>query len=175
MSAGAAALASQPCFAQMLLLAWQAVSCTKTSALTSLASRLTAGIGVVVLRSLGGAKTPALEPMLHMLRVCVNRLPHFAPGSPAHSFHMVEPVEPMMIAAAMSKLRDTDGYGIIAAGEDGPMLCPAWPSNGTWTQNTHINLQRLLNSAHGGSATWETVFDRNDRKAASVEAMGNGH
>ena len=51
------------------------------------------------------------------------------------------------------------------------MLCPAWPSSGTWTQNTHINLQRLLNAAQGGSVTWETVFDRKDRKAASAETM----
>ena len=53
----------------------------------------------------------------------------------------------MTHAAAVAKFRDTDGYGIIAAGEGGPMLCPAWPSNGTWTQNTHINLQQLLNAA----------------------------
>ena len=92
----------------------------------------------------GGGKTPALEPMLRMLRACMKRLPHFAPGSPAYSFHMVEP---MTQAAAVAKFRDTDGYGIIAAGEGGPMLCPAWPSNGTWTQNTHINLQQLLNAA----------------------------
>ena len=117
----------------------------------------------------GGGKTPALEPMLRMLRACMNKLPHFAPGSPADAFHMVEP---MTHAAAIAKFRDTDGYGLIAAGEGGPMLCPAWPSNGTWTQNTHINLQRLLNAAQGGGVTWETVFDRKDRKAASVEAIG---
>ncbi|OLQ05533.1 60S ribosomal protein L15 [Symbiodinium microadriaticum] len=114
----------------------------------------------------GGGKTPALEPMLRMLQGCMKELPHFAAGSPADAFHVVEP---MTHAAAIAKLRDTDGYGLIAAGEGGPVLCPAWPSNGTWTQNTHINLQRLLNAAQGGSVSWETVFDRKDRKAATVE------
>ena len=89
----------------------------------------------------------------------------FRAGSPADAFHVVEP---MTHAAAIAKLRDTEGYGLIAAGEGGPVLCPAWPSNGTWTQNTHIN-QRLLNAAQGGSVSWETVFDRKDRKAAAVE------
>ena len=119
----------------------------------------------------GGGKTPALEPMLRMLRTCMKNLPHFAPGSVADAFHTVEP---MTHAAAIAKLRDTDGYGLIAAGEGGPMLCPAWPSNGTWTHNTHINLQRLLNAAQGGSVSWETVFDRKDRKAASAEGVDKG-
>ncbi|CAE7422447.1 RPL15, partial [Symbiodinium necroappetens] len=114
----------------------------------------------------GGGKTPALEPMLRMLQGCMKKLPHFAAGSPADSFNVVEP---MTHAAAIAKLRDTEGYGLIAAGEGGPVLCPAWPSNGTWTQNTHINLQRLLNSAQGGSVSWETAFDRKDRKAATGE------
>ena len=119
----------------------------------------------------GGGKTPALEPMLRMLRTCMKNLPHFVPGSVADAFHTVEP---MTYAAAIAKLRDTDGYGLIAAGEGGPMLCPAWPSNGTWTHNTHINLQRLLNAAQGGSVSWETVFDRKDRKAASAEGVDKG-
>ncbi|CAE6960638.1 RPL15 [Symbiodinium sp. CCMP2592] len=115
----------------------------------------------------GGGKTPALEPMLQMLQAAMAKLPHFAPGSEADAFHVVEP---MTHAAAIAKLKDTDGYGVIAAGEGGPILCPAWPSSGTWTQNTHINLQRLLNSAQGGGVTWETVFDRKDRKTAQVAA-----
>ena len=113
----------------------------------------------------GGGKTPALEPMLQMLQASMKKLSHFAPGSEVDAFHVVEP---MTHAAAIAKLRDTDGYGVIAAGEGGPILCPAWPSSGTWTQHTHINLQRLLNSAQGGGVTWETVFDRKDRKAAQV-------
>ena len=67
----------------------------------------------------GGGKTPALEPMLRMLQGCMKELPHFAAGSPADAFHVVEP---MTHAAAIAKLRDTEGYGLIAAGEGGPVL-----------------------------------------------------
>ena len=59
----------------------------------------------------GGGKTPALEPMLRMLQGCMKELPHFAAGSPADAFHVVEP---MTHAAAIAKLRDTEGYGLIA-------------------------------------------------------------
>ena len=42
------------------------------------------------------------------------------------------------------------------------MLCPNWPSSGTWNQTTHINYQRFLDAANGGPIPWETKNDRVD-------------
>ena len=70
-----------------------------------------------------------------------------APGLPADGFH-IQPIGTH--AAAVDRLRTTNGYQFLGASEGGPILCPAWPSNQTWTQATHVNWQRYLDTATGG-------------------------
>ena len=41
----------------------------------------------------------------------------------------------------------------------------------TWNQTTHVNLQRFLNSANGGSVPWENAIDRKGKKQAMEEQV----
>ena len=97
----------------------------------------------------GSGKSPTLEPLKQALLEVLLEMPELAPGLPADGFH-VQPVGTR--AAAVDRLRSTGGYQVIGAGEGGPVLCPAWPSSATWTQSTHINWQRYLDSATGKAA-----------------------
>ena len=97
----------------------------------------------------GSGKSPTLEPLKQALLEVLLEMPELAPGLPADGFH-VQPVGTH--AAAVDRLRSTGGYQVIGAGEGGPVLCPAWPSSATWTQSTHINWQRYLDSATGKAA-----------------------
>ena len=94
----------------------------------------------------GVGKSPTLEPLKDALLEVLREMPDLAPGVPSDGFH-VQPVGTH--AAAVDRLRSTAGYQVIAAGEGGPVLCPAWPSSATWTQSTHLNWQRYLDAATG--------------------------
>ena len=54
---------------------------------------------------------------------------HLAPGVPMENFHVQEGTTH---AVVMDRLRSADGYCLLASGEAGPLLCPAWASSGTW-------------------------------------------
>ncbi len=68
----------------------------------------------------------------------------FAPGHKEHRFHLQEGTTH---AAALDRLRKSGGYLAVFSGEGGPLLCPSWPSAGTWNTSTHTNYQKFLDAA----------------------------
>ena len=62
-------------------------------------------------------------------------------------------------AKALHRLASSSGYLLVASAEAGPLLCPTWPTNGTWNQSTHIDYSRFLDAANGGPVPWETMKD----------------
>lgn len=112
----------------------------------------------------GSGKSPALDAIVDCLGRVLSQHSDLAPGHRWDKFHIFEA---MTHCAAVDKLKLTDGYGTIVAGEGGPLLCPSWPVSSTWNQTTHLNLARFLDSAHGGAVPWETVFDRKSKREAA--------
>lgn len=112
----------------------------------------------------GSGKSPALDAIVDCLGRVLSQHSDSAPGHRWDKFHIFEA---MTHCAAVDKLKLTDGYGTIVAGEGGPLLCPSWPVSSTWNQTTHLNLARFLDSAHGGAVPWETVFDRKSKREAA--------
>ncbi|CAK9113594.1 Ribosomal protein L15, partial [Durusdinium trenchii] len=112
----------------------------------------------------GSGKSPALDAIVDCLGRVLSQHSDSAPGHRWDKFHIFEA---MTHCAAVDKLKLTDGYGAIVAGEGGPLLCPSWPVSSTWNQTTHLNLARFLDSAHGGAVPWETVFDRKSKREAA--------
>ena len=106
--------------------------------------------------------------MLECLRGVLEENPHLAAGCGWDKFHLLGPGTH---CAAIDKLKVTDGYATLVAGEGGPLLCPAFPQNGTWNQATHINLARFLDSATGGEVPWETAIDRKARKDSAEDRV----
>ena len=117
----------------------------------------------------GSGKSPAVDPMVECMRKVLRANHDLAAGKPWDTFHIFKP---MTHCAAIDKLKTTDGYATIVAGEGGPLLCPSWPTSGTWNQATHINLARFLDGANGGAVPWQTAIDRKQRKD---EAEGEIH
>lgn len=93
-----------------------------------------------------------------------------APGEQEDRFHLQNA---STHAAIVDKLRHTGGYLMVAASEGGPLLCPSWPSSGTWNQATHVNLQRMLDSAYGGLVPWETAVERRAYLKRVSESLGH--
>ena len=116
----------------------------------------------------GSGKSPAVDPMLECLRAVLEENPSLAAGCGWDKFHLLGPGTH---CAAIDKLKVTDGYATLVAGEGGPLLCPAFPQNGTWNQATHINLARFLDSATGGEVPWETAIDRKARKDSAEDRV----
>ncbi len=112
----------------------------------------------------GAGKSPALDPLVELLRQVLQEEAEFAPGCEREDFHLQEATTH---AAAVHRLHNTDGYALIATAEAGPMLCPQGPSVGSWDQSKFINYQRLLDAANGGQVKWETMLDRGPRKKAA--------
>ena len=119
----------------------------------------------------GSGKTPALEPFRKALLEVMREHPDLAPGTANDNFHVQEA---STHAAAVHRLRCTEGYQIIASSEGGPMLCPTWATSGTWNQGTHINLQRYLNTAYGGAVFWDTMIDRKAARAGKGSSGPDG-
>ncbi len=92
----------------------------------------------------GGGKSPALQPFMKLLHEVLVENPDYAPGDPKRRFHLQEGTTH---AAALDRLRRSDGHLAILSAEGGPLLCPSWPSAGTWNTSTHINYQRFLDAA----------------------------
>ena len=105
----------------------------------------------------GTGKSPALEPFRKILIDVLRTHADLAPGVASDNFHVQQA---STHAAAVHRLRCTEGYQIICSGEGGPLLCPTWASNSTWNQGTHINLQRYLDTAYGSAVFWDTMVDR---------------
>lgn len=116
----------------------------------------------------GSGKSPAVDPMVECLRSVLEQNPHLAAGCGWDKFHLLGPGTH---CAAVDKLKATDGYATLITGEGGPLLCPAFPQNGTWNQTTHINFARFLDSAAGGEVPWETAFDRKAKKESAEERV----
>ncbi len=74
-------------------------------------------------------------------------------------------------AAALDRLRAAGGYLAVLSAEAGPLLCPSWPTTGTWNPSTHINYYRFLDAANGGPISWETMQD-SIRKGPVGEGTG---
>ncbi|CAJ1448371.1 unnamed protein product [Effrenium voratum] len=116
----------------------------------------------------GSGKSPAVDPMVEALQEVLEQHPDLAAGEAWDKFHICDP---KTHCATVDKLRDADGYLTVVAGEGGPLLCPSWPSSATWNQTTHVNLQRFLNSANGGSVPWENAIERKGKKQAMEEQV----
>ena len=116
----------------------------------------------------GSGKSPAVDPLVDCLRNVLEENPHLAAGCGWDKFQLLGPGTH---CAAVDKLRVTDGYATLVAGEGGPLLCPAYPQNGTWNQTTHINFARFLDSATGGEVPWETAIDRKAKKESAEERV----
>lgn len=116
----------------------------------------------------GSGKSPAVDPMVECLRSVLEENSHLAPGWGWDKFHLLGP---STHCAAVDKLKATDGYTTLVAGEGGPLLCPAFAQNGTWNQTTHINFARFLDSATGGEVPWETALDRKAKKESAEERV----
>ena len=104
----------------------------------------------------GAGKSPALDPLRNLLFEVMASDPTFAPGSASTRFHMQQGTTH---ARALNRLASSSGYLLIASAEAGPLLCPTWPTNGTWNQSTHIDYSRFLDAANGGPVPWETMKD----------------
>ncbi|CAJ1458910.1 unnamed protein product [Effrenium voratum] len=116
----------------------------------------------------GSGKSPAVDPMVECLRSVLQENLHLAAGCGWDKFHLLGPGTH---CAAVDKLKVTDGYATLIAGEGGPLLCPSYPQNGTWNQSTHINFSRFLDSATGGEVPWETAIDRKAKKESAEDKV----
>ena len=116
----------------------------------------------------GSGKSPAVDPMVQCLAQVMKEHHDLAPGHSWDNFHIFTP---MTHCAAVDKLKTTSGYATIVAGEGGPLLCPSWPTSGTWNQATHINFARFLDSANGGAVPWQTAIDRKQKKEEVQEQV----
>ena len=116
----------------------------------------------------GSGKSPAVDAIVKCLAAVLNKHYDLAPGHKWDRFHLLEA---MTHCAALDKLKLTEGYGTIVAGEGAPLLCPSWPTSSTWNQTTHINLARFLDSATGGAVPWETFVDRKNKREAAEEEL----
>ena len=105
----------------------------------------------------GTGKSPALDPFRKVLVEVLRTHADLAPGTSTDNFHVQQA---STHAAAVHRLRCTEGYQVICSGEGGPMLCPTWATNSTWNQGTHINLQRYLDTAYGNAVSWDTMVER---------------
>ncbi|CAJ1444056.1 unnamed protein product, partial [Effrenium voratum] len=108
----------------------------------------------------GSGKSPAVDPMVECLRSVLQENLHLAAGCGWDKFHLLGPGTH---CAAVDKLKVTDGYATLIAGEGGPLLCPSYPQNGTWNQSTHINFSRFLDSA--------TAIDRKAKKESAEDKV----
>ncbi len=75
----------------------------------------------------GAGKSPALDPLIELLRKVLKEEAEFAPVCELDDFHLPEGTTH---AAAIDRLHRTDGYALIATAEEGPLLCPLL-DNGT--------------------------------------------
>lgn len=96
----------------------------------------------------GSGKSPAYTPIKQALQAVMEEWPDLAPGKNVDGFHMNKVGTHL---AAVDRLRDTDGYLVFGAAEGGPLLCPSWPTSGTWNQGTHVNWHHFLDTATGTS------------------------
>ena len=118
----------------------------------------------------GSGKSPAMEPMRDALLAAMAQNRSLAPGGIADGFHTQAAGTH---AAAVDRLRRTQGYEMIAAAEGGPLLCPSWASSAAWNQTTHINLQRYLDAAYGGAVPWETAIERKSKQKEGAATTGD--
>ena len=100
----------------------------------------------------GAAKSPCIDPIRDILMDVLHEVAHLAPGVPMDKFHVQEGTTN---AVVLHRLRSADGCCLLGSGEVGPLLWPAWASQGKY-----INYQRLLDAASGGQVAWETMQDR---------------
>ena len=94
----------------------------------------------------GSGKSPAYTPMKQALQAVMQEWPDLAPGQKVDGFHMNKVGTHL---GAVDRLRDTEGYLVFGAAEGGPLLCPSWPTSGTWNQGTHVNWHHFLDTATG--------------------------
>ncbi len=109
----------------------------------------------------GSGKSPSLDPLRALLFEVLAEHEDMAPGARDDRFHMQQGTTH---AAALDRLRATDGYLLVASAEAGPLLCPTWPHTSAWNPGTHINYQKFLDAGNGGPVPWETMFDRRKTK-----------
>ena len=96
----------------------------------------------------GSGKSPAFTPMKQALQAVMQEWPDLAPGKNIDGFHMNKVGTHL---GAVDRLRDTEGYLVFGAAEGGPLLCPSWPTSGTWNQGTHVNWHHFLDTATGAA------------------------
>ena len=117
----------------------------------------------------GSGKSPALDPMRDAMLEAMASAKSFCAGEVHDGFHTQLAGTH---AAAVDRLRTTNGYLLLASGEGGPLLCPSWPATSSWNQATHVNLQRFLDAAYGGEVPWETAIDRKAKQRETTMSVG---
>jgi hypothetical protein len=117
----------------------------------------------VVTTDPGSGKSPSLNVILECFaRVCAKEeIAQLLPGCRETNFHIVTT---STHAAFNARLNETGGYALLASPEATTSLCPDYPRSGKFAKESYVALNRLLETAHGGSYHWDTQADVLGRK-----------
>lgn len=105
----------------------------------------------------GSGESPAFELLKQALFEVLTEHPEFSPGHASDRFHIQLHGTHV---AVVHKLKHILGYQFIVVAEEGPLLCPSWLTRTRWNQSTHMNVQRYVGPAYGGSVPRDIATDR---------------
>lgn len=114
----------------------------------------------------GEGKRGAMKPVIQAAQKVLRNSAGLMVGNPADDFHMQQSCTS---AAAIDKLRSTDGYLLLHSDEAGQCLDLNFSgtSAGGTKKSEHVDLTMFLDAAHGDEFSHTTMLDR--RKACKRE------
>ena len=116
----------------------------------------------------GEGKRGAMKPVIQSALQVLRENGGFMSGIPADDFHTQQSCT---TAAAIDKLRATDGYLLLHSDEAGQCLDLGFSNNsaGATKKGEHVDLTMFLDAAHGDEFSHTTMLDR--RRAAKREPV----
>lgn len=107
----------------------------------------------------GEGKRGAMKPIIQTAQRVLRSASGLSPGSQADDFHFQQSCT---TAAAIDKLRRTDGYLLLHSDEAGACLDLSFSgsSAGATKKGEHVDLTMFLDSAHGDEFSHTTMLDR---------------
>ncbi len=114
----------------------------------------------------GEGKRGAMKPVIQAAQKVLRNSAGLMVGNPADDFHMQQSCTS---AAAIDKLRSTDGYLLLHSDEAGQCLDLTFSgtSAGGTRKSEHVDLTMFLDAAHGDEFSHTTMLDR--KKACKRE------
>ena len=113
----------------------------------------------------GTGKSHAADALGAVCLEMCERNAEYAGGDPPN-FHVIRT---RTYAAFEDTIKDSAGYGLVVTGEGKPLLCPTWPSRGTFDNESGLPFDRLMDAAYGKGFGGETKHDRVQAKKAKKD------